>query len=198
MLSHSENPHRQPCLPPKAFHTQEDLAKVGVKGNQRINVKARDGLRKEGKTTYLNTHFDESMKYITSAPMLRAKTNTTCKRREKHHQLRAECWEVYLFIFWTHAAAARNMVSSGACLAVSPPRCAHILPCARLLTLQWTATSLLANRAQGRLLYPWALGFHLALLPQGPASLQLKSTHFSGKKAGKKIAVIQFFILCVT
>ena len=198
LLSHSENPHRRPCLPPKVFHTQEALAKVGVKVNQLINVKARDGFRNEGKTTYLSTHFDESMKYITSAPMLRAKTKTTCKRREKHHQLRGECWEVYLFTFWTHAAAARNMVFSGACLAMSSPCCAHILPCSRLLTSQWIAASLLANRGQGRLLYPWALGFYLALLSQGPASLLLKSTHLSGKKAGKKIAVIQFFILYVT
>lgn len=32
---------------------------------------------------YSNTHFDESMKYITRAPILRAKTKTTYKRKEK-------------------------------------------------------------------------------------------------------------------
>lgn len=36
---------------------------------------------------YPNTHFDESMKYITRAPILRAKTKTTYKRKEKSNYL---------------------------------------------------------------------------------------------------------------
>ena len=76
----------------------------------------------------MNTHLDESMKYITSAPMLRAKTKTTCKRREKRHHLRAECWDVYLFILWNTHLRPGNMVLSGACLAVSSPCCTHRLP----------------------------------------------------------------------
>lgn len=36
---------------------------------------------------YQNTHFDESMKYITRAPILRAKTKTTYKRKEKKRDL---------------------------------------------------------------------------------------------------------------
>lgn len=36
---------------------------------------------------YSNTHFDESMKYITRAPILRAKTKTTYKRKEKNNYL---------------------------------------------------------------------------------------------------------------
>lgn len=49
-------------------------------------------MRKE-QEIYKNTHFDESMKYITRAPILRAKTKTTCKNKEKmslyriHHLL---------------------------------------------------------------------------------------------------------------
>lgn len=34
---------------------------------------------------YQNTHFDESMKYITRAPILRAKTKTTCKKQKEKY-----------------------------------------------------------------------------------------------------------------
>lgn len=51
-----------------------------------------------GKTAYMHTHFDESMKYITRAPMLRAKTNTTCKRRQTFHYSRAGTREFALLI----------------------------------------------------------------------------------------------------
>ena len=39
-----------------------------------------------------NTHFDESMKYITRAPILRAKTKTTYKRKEQ--LLRVLQWNI--------------------------------------------------------------------------------------------------------
>lgn len=42
---------------------------------------------------YKNTHFDESMKYITRAPILRAKTKTTYKRKEQ--LLRVLEWNSY-------------------------------------------------------------------------------------------------------
>lgn len=42
---------------------------------------------------YKNTHFDESMKYITRAPILRAKTKTTYKRKEQ--LLRVLEWNIY-------------------------------------------------------------------------------------------------------
>lgn len=58
----------------------------------------------------LHTYFDESMKYITSAPMLRAKTKTTWKRREKRHHLKADQWGAYFFILWPMWPQLRNMV----------------------------------------------------------------------------------------
>lgn len=65
----------------------------------------------------------------------------------------------------------------------SPPLLSH----GWFLIWQWAATSLLANRGQGSLLYLRALGFYLALLSQSSASLQLKLINFSGKRAGKNL-----------
>jgi hypothetical protein len=75
----------------QVFSTQENLGKASIKLNKLINIRDHNCPRGKttDKTTYMHTHFDESMKYITRAPMLRAKTNTTCKRKETLHHLRA-------------------------------------------------------------------------------------------------------------
>lgn len=50
------------------------------------------------------------------------------------------------------------------------------------------ATLLLANRGQGRLLHARSLDFsYLALSPQGPTSLQLKSINFKGKEKVQRL-----------
>lgn len=134
----------------------------------------------------MNTHFDESMKYITSAPMLRAKTKTTCKRREKRRHLRADRWDVYLFILWNTHLQLGNMVLSGACLAGSSPCCTHRPP-PLLLAPHITVESNLAAGQQrsGQTSVSPGTRFYLALLSQSPTSPQLKSTDLSGKRAGK-------------
>lgn len=145
----------------------------------------------------MNTHFDESMKYITSAPMLRAKTKTTCKRREKCHHLRAERWDVYLFILWNTHPRPGNMVLSGACWQCPPLAAPTDTPL--LLAPHITVDSNLAAGQQrsGQTSVSPGTRFDLALLSQSPTSPQLKSTDFSRKRAGKnKCSDTIFPIIC--
>lgn len=54
---------------------------------------------------FQNTHFDESMKYITRAPILRAKTKTTYKRKVG---VIINSVKVKHFFFYTHTKKKNN------------------------------------------------------------------------------------------
>lgn len=138
------------------------------------------------------------MKYITSAPMLRAKTKTTCKRREKCHHLRAEHWDVYLFILWNTHPRPGNMVLSGACWQCRPLACCthRHTPAVGSSHHSGQQPRRWPTEVRADFCIPWhQVG--LALLSQSLTSPQLKSTDFSGKRAGKnKCSDTMFPIIC--
>lgn len=178
--SHSENQHGV------ALPSSDSLPNFGVKVNPLINAEAHDCFREEGKTTSLNTHFDESMKYITSAPMLRAKTKTTCKRRGKCHHLGADAGKLRFWVlvfFSTHTAAAEQQGSNcflGPAWESQPLEASAGRPDA-------ASTPYSGRQPQG---WPtgvradsciYGAGLVLPRYQQGPASPHLESAYSSGK-----------------
>lgn len=170
--------------PRVALPSTDSLPNFGVKVNPLINAEAHDCFSKEGKTTYLNTHFDESMKYITSAPMLRAKTKTTCKRRGKCHHLRADTGKLRISVWGFFGHTWQQLGSRvptafwgplGNLSPWSPP------PDALMWPSPLAAGSNLSAGQQGS---GQTLGSMALILPcpqQDPASPQLKSARSSGK-----------------